>query len=253
MIILNFSRSLKKPNKAPEPTPMSVTPRAPSSTSRASHGRGSSLTFGKKVMRAILVASFMVAAGGCVAPPRASPVTEVDWRSIGYGVAIIGKLGVPLGEMVEIEAVIVSGRVVQPESKSLQSAYLLRVEKVGAQVLPIPQLAMFATWDSEVSLPRDAFGLFERKEGRKAGSLSRSQIEELERDYLGRRLRLLVFEEGSFDGYPPSGLPEDQRVIFQKIEEPGLSPNQPWPRFRPLIKVLRVIEPNQSSQPTPGS
>jgi uncharacterized membrane protein YhaH (DUF805 family) len=32
----------KKPNKAPEPTTMAVTPRAPSSTSRASHGRGSS-------------------------------------------------------------------------------------------------------------------------------------------------------------------------------------------------------------------
>jgi len=32
----------EEPNKAPEPTPMSVTPRAPSSTSRAGHRRGSS-------------------------------------------------------------------------------------------------------------------------------------------------------------------------------------------------------------------
>jgi ankyrin repeat protein len=32
----------KTPNKAPEPTTMAVTSRAPSSTSRASHGRGSS-------------------------------------------------------------------------------------------------------------------------------------------------------------------------------------------------------------------
>jgi hypothetical protein len=32
----------KRPNKAPEPTTMTVTPRAPSSTSRAGHGRGSS-------------------------------------------------------------------------------------------------------------------------------------------------------------------------------------------------------------------
>ena len=32
----------KRPNKAPEPTTMAVTSRAPSSTSRASHGRGSS-------------------------------------------------------------------------------------------------------------------------------------------------------------------------------------------------------------------
>jgi len=31
-----------RPNKAPEPTTMAVTIRAPSSTARASHGRGSS-------------------------------------------------------------------------------------------------------------------------------------------------------------------------------------------------------------------
>jgi hypothetical protein len=37
----------KMPNKAPEPTTMAVTIRAPSSTARASHGRGSSLTLAK--------------------------------------------------------------------------------------------------------------------------------------------------------------------------------------------------------------
>ncbi len=36
-----------RPNKAPEPTTTAVTIRAPSSTARASRGRGSSLTFGK--------------------------------------------------------------------------------------------------------------------------------------------------------------------------------------------------------------
>ena len=35
-------KNRKRANKAPEPTTMAVTPRAPSSTSRASHGRGSS-------------------------------------------------------------------------------------------------------------------------------------------------------------------------------------------------------------------
>ena len=37
-----MSKIKKEANKAPEPTTMAVTPRAPSSTSRASHGRGSS-------------------------------------------------------------------------------------------------------------------------------------------------------------------------------------------------------------------
>jgi membrane protease YdiL (CAAX protease family) len=39
---VEFVTRAKKPNKAPEPTTMAVTSRAPSSTSRASHGRGSS-------------------------------------------------------------------------------------------------------------------------------------------------------------------------------------------------------------------
>ncbi len=38
----SFSPRKKEANKAPEPTTMAVTIRAPSSTARASHGRGSS-------------------------------------------------------------------------------------------------------------------------------------------------------------------------------------------------------------------
>lgn len=40
--LLVFRARKKEPNKTPEPTTMTVTPRAPSSTSRADHGRGSS-------------------------------------------------------------------------------------------------------------------------------------------------------------------------------------------------------------------
>ena len=42
LAIRGFASEEKKPNKALEPTTMAVTSRAPSSTSRASHGRGSS-------------------------------------------------------------------------------------------------------------------------------------------------------------------------------------------------------------------
>jgi hypothetical protein len=48
------SQSAIRPNKAPEPTTMTVTPRAPSSTSRAGHGRGSSVTLGKKMIGVFL-------------------------------------------------------------------------------------------------------------------------------------------------------------------------------------------------------
>jgi hypothetical protein len=42
LLPLLWSMSLQMPNKAPEPATMAVTPHAPSSASRARHGRGSS-------------------------------------------------------------------------------------------------------------------------------------------------------------------------------------------------------------------
>src|SRR5215211_5060816 len=65
----------ERPNKAPEPTTMAVTIRAPSSTARASHGRGSSLTLGNISMKLIIVVLFSLSLFPmrCVAdgpPPR---------------------------------------------------------------------------------------------------------------------------------------------------------------------------------------
>jgi hypothetical protein len=42
LAVRTFMTRTERPNKAPEPTTNAVTPRAPSSTSRASQGRGSS-------------------------------------------------------------------------------------------------------------------------------------------------------------------------------------------------------------------
>jgi len=47
----------QRPNQALEPTTLAVTPRAPSSTSRASQGRGSSLTLAEECMSAVFNAA----------------------------------------------------------------------------------------------------------------------------------------------------------------------------------------------------
>src|SRR3954466_7305465 len=78
----------QKPNKAPEPTTMAVTPRAPSSTRRASHGRGSSLTLGKMKclvsprfpdlttrMKRLLLIVFGFTVAGCAGPCVSHPWT----------------------------------------------------------------------------------------------------------------------------------------------------------------------------------
>src|SRR6059058_6209204 len=68
-------------NQPPEPTTMAVTPRAPSSTSRASHGRGSSLTFGKDQLpmnKPILYFSLFLALFGAVLAKEGSPEQQID-------------------------------------------------------------------------------------------------------------------------------------------------------------------------------
>lgn len=192
-------------------------------------------------MRVVLVALFILLSEGCAASSRRSQVMEVNWKSLGHGVSIIGKLGVPLGEAVEIDAVLVSGRSEVPKAKSLYSTYLLRVEKIGPRSLSKPMLMFFASW-GDVSLPAGPSDLIKEQEDREAGSWSEDKIHDLEKNYLGRRLHLWVFEEGRFDGYPPTNLPKSQTVIIQRIAEPDRLPSEPYHRFQTVIRVLRILE-----------
>ena len=60
-----------------------------------------------------------------------------------------------------------------------------------------------------VNLAPDHFSLYKLKNGQNAGSLGSDQIDKLERGYLGRNVKLMVFEEGEFTGVPNGLEPED--------------------------------------------
>ena len=63
-------------------------------------------------------------------------VTSVDWKEIGYGVKITGKLGMPIGTFVEIE-----GRREDLEGMAMKGAVhttLFRVEKVNGKSIEKP-------------------------------------------------------------------------------------------------------------------
>jgi hypothetical protein len=59
-----------------------------------------------------------------------------------------------------------------------------------------------------VKLAGDHFGLYEIKTGNKASSLDTAQIRELEKDYVGQAVRLVVYETGGYSG-SPTNLPDD--------------------------------------------
>lgn len=119
---------------------------------------------------------------------------------------VIGYLGVPLGEVVEVQAIILSG---EKRRKSLVGRYLLQIESVNGTALDEPALMTFIIWPlSHVKLANDHWSLHKLKTGRKAKSLDSEQIKELEKDYVGKRVKLSVYESGSFEG-TPDRMPED--------------------------------------------
>ena len=119
---------------------------------------------------------------------------------------VVGALGKPLGTAVEIEAKVIAGSELR--LKQYASAYLLKVSHVDRKRLERPVMLRFSTGFSDVELANDHFSLYELKNHKKTGSLNSSQINELEKGYVGKSVRLAVYEVGYFRGRPTK-LPDD--------------------------------------------
>jgi len=123
---------------------------------------------------------------------------------------VIGELGLPLGTATEIQAGIVSGDSLN--EKGFELLYLLNVTHVGGKKLDRPRMLEFSVPGfTGVKLANHTFGLYELKHGKKAGSLDSAQIKTLEQGYVGKTVRLVVYEVGDFSGVPHE-LPKDVPV-----------------------------------------
>lgn len=138
--------------------------------------------------------------------PAKRPITleELNQRTV------IGKLGLPLGTAAEIDAEVISGCDLR--LKGYESLYLLKVTHVNGKKLDAPPLLRFSVPGfAAVELADTTFSLYEMKNGTKAHSLTSSQIAAIEKGYVGKSLRLLVYETGGFWGVPRQ-LPDDVSV-----------------------------------------
>ncbi|MCA9256967.1 MAG: hypothetical protein KDA33_15065, partial [Phycisphaerales bacterium] len=125
---------------------------------------------------------------------------------------VIGSLGLPLGTVAEIHATIVDGDDLR--MKTYQGAYLLRVTNVNGRPLePSPVMEFSVPGFIGVELANDNFQLYEMKTGEKTGRLESDVIEDLQKDYVGREVKLAVYECGVYSGIPEN-LPDDV-VIWQ--------------------------------------
>lgn len=133
---------------------------------------------------------------------KAPPLTvdELNQREV------IGRLGLPLGTAAEIQAEIVAGSTTR--RKAYASKYLLKVTHVNQKKLENPPLLTFTVPGFvDVNLANHHLALYELKTGKRRG-MNSAQIEKLEQGYVGRTVKLLVYEEGRFYGIPRN-LPDD--------------------------------------------
>lgn len=123
---------------------------------------------------------------------------------------VVGALGVPLGTVTEIRARVVAGRELR--AKAYEGAYLLRVMEVdGRPLAPPPVMEFHVPRFVSVKLASDHFALHELKTGSATGRLDSARIGELEKDYVGKEMRLVVYEVGEYSGIP-GNLPADVPV-----------------------------------------
>lgn len=157
---------------------------------------------------------------GCAGTPRddrpaAVPTTQPSLRELTEHPPT-GELGLPLGTVVEIRATVIAGR--ELELKNYTFDYLLRVTEVNGRALPEQPLMRFTVPFLGAKLANDIFCLYELKTGKKYGS-SDFEIESLERGYVGKRVRLVVYETGRYYGVPKN-LFRDFRDV-QTWQEPS--------------------------------
>lgn len=157
-------------------------------------------------MKAFCVALLFTLLGLCatVAAEDAAPKISVNDLNPSL---VIGQIGVPLGQVTPIEAVVVSGDALG--DKASAGSYFLSVRAVGGVALKKEVLMPFYEQTfGKYELPNDHFELHKFKTGRDAKSLSSDQVRELEKGFVGARLNLLAYETGGFTGIP-RGLPRD--------------------------------------------
>lgn len=129
---------------------------------------------------------------------------------------IIGKLGIPLGQAVEMKATVIAGK-----GKADDNIYFLRVTSISGKILKEPVTMRFRSAEPGDPFPANGFELYKHKTGKTADALMGDVKKLLEKDYVGSEVKFLGFESGSFSG-TPEGLPDPdtwQGTNFQFVPE----------------------------------
>ena len=114
---------------------------------------------------------------------------------------VVGRLGLPLGHVMKIDATVMSGDATRVKRNA--GMYLLNVVTVDGKELPKPVLIHFEVVPgSNAPLANDSDSLYELKIGQKVRGPRSADRKELEAGYVNSRVHLSVYETGCFNGIP---------------------------------------------------
>jgi hypothetical protein len=120
---------------------------------------------------------------------------------------VIGELGLPLGTAAEIRATIVTD---ETNSKGGEGRYFLRVTEVNGHILSKPKRFDFSVPSfPAVPLADNRLDLYAWKHGEASPGLTNNEFKKIDEGYVGRVVRLGVYETGEFSGIPnplPTGV-----------------------------------------------
>lgn len=126
---------------------------------------------------------------------------------------VIGKLGIPLGKLVEMRATVTAS------SGKDYTRYYLKVTVVDGKPIKEPVVMRFQS--KEEDIPETSFDLYKRKHGKSTSRLTDEELQSLEKGYVGSEVKFSAYETGAFQGLP-EGLPKSkiwQGTRFQFMPE----------------------------------
>jgi len=149
----------------------------------------------KYYLIAITIASYMLAdepnKGGKV-------ITYSDL--VSEKVVVTGMFDVPLGKVFNVEGTLVRAR--DTLGAMYNSAFLLSIDVVDGRKLEQPKRIFFSVKDVGAKLPEGLVELESWKKEELKRSLTDDERKELIAQYVGRRYKLSVVENGHFAGLP---------------------------------------------------
>ena len=111
---------------------------------------------------------------------------------------LTAKLGIPFGTIAKVEAeIFYGGKIPQ---KQYEDVYLLKIKSVNGKIFNKTLLLRFE--DETGTLANDESSLYKLFYKNEADSLTETQIIQMNKKYVGKKLTLMAYETGHFRGMP---------------------------------------------------